>query len=760
MKPRTNTVDSKLLPNRLTTVHGKSGRGKGPLKTLQRGANKAADIKLKPFTGKVFYLDLPSNKHAESLEKDLENLGGTIEKFLSKDINYIISNRSEAKFVQTTGKNSPVPSPDSVQNPGNTSPHLSSRRESHEGSPHRALEMISRGKSFVKKVIKEQEFVPGNNILSNALAWGVRILYIDDVKAYIARRKEAFVTTKSVVAVKGDKCNRTGQSNSHRAKGKLKKPFIKVEAINRHYRPLYIQLDCYPEINYHGPNPWSPFDVDKKSKANDKQYKGKASYFYLFGSKSKGHKMAFSEKNCKMDTKIMETLKEKKKKGYCECCMMKYEDLKIHLKSEHHKKFSESTEFNVVDKIISRFDYDFVEFQRDKMKRTKCSIGVNTHEFTKISIEGMHEEVRRPPKEHVEGNRSAVMWSIKNNERVSGWENKPSSLSFQGKEIVSSGTLNSPSQMLPLSTPSHVSISEMLLLSTFVNNKSSGEGVINFGNPKKDTTLHSLSLCQGEERTSIISKVCTSEQLRHIGRLPVERSHSFAEESSRKHLFDEDMCGSRPQPDTTVCSDSDESKTRLCTFSKNNLQQKRKEQENTILHVPKHSRVTDHNAPDTAAAALENPCSPLQTQMVFGKSKSEELMPEIITPLFNITAHKNTELSPIPQTVFTSSPCMKLHRKVRFSAVYGRNKKKAQDHRMEISMLTKERCLTEESEAPSLPLKNLLELFQTSEDSGSEFSGFTDLSSQKMSEMWDNDQPENILSLFAQTSSLSSFLGF
>ncbi|XP_067863108.1 protein DBF4 homolog A-like isoform X3 [Heptranchias perlo] len=753
MKPRTNTVDNKLLPNRLT-VHGKSGRSKGTLKTLQREANKAANIKLKPFTGKIFYLDLPSNKHIENLEKDLQDLGGTIEKFLSKDINYIISNRSEAKFAQTTGKNSPVPSPDSIQNAGNTSPHPSSRRESHEGSSHRTLEMISRGKSLVKKVIKEQEFIPGNNILSNALAWGVRILYIDDIKAYIARRKETFVTTKCVGAVKGEKSNRTVQSNSHRTKGRLKKPFIKVEAISRHYRPLYIQLDCYPEINYHGPNPCSPFDSDKKSKGSDKQNKGKA--------RSKGHKMACSEKNCKMDTKIMETLKEKKKKGYCECCMMKYEDLKIHLKSEHHKKFSESSEFNVVDKIISQFDCDFVELQREKVKRTKCYIGVNTQAFTKISIAEKHAEFRRPHKEHVEENRSAVTWRTKNNERVSGWENKLSSLSFQGKEIVSSGTLNSPSQMLPLSTPCHVSISETGDKSTFVNSKSCGESMVNSENQKKDTTLHSSFLCQGQEGSSIISKVCISEQLHHIGGLPdKKRSLSVAGESLHKHPFDEDMCGSRPKPDITVCSDGDESKTRLQKSAKN-LQQKRKEQENAILHVSKYSRVTDHSSADIAAAPVENPCGSLQTQLVFGIDRSEEpregLMHEI-TPLFNTTADKNTEVSVIPYTVDSSSPCMKLQRKVRFSAVYGRNKKVAQNHKMEISTLAKERCLVEEGEAPSL-----LELFQTSEDSDSEFLGFTDHSSQKMSELerdlWDKDQPENILSLFAHSSSLSSFLGF
>ncbi|XP_043546276.1 protein chiffon-like isoform X2 [Chiloscyllium plagiosum] len=753
MKPRIKTIDNKLVPNRLT-VHGKSGRIKGTLKTSQRAANKVADIKLKPFTGKVFYLDLPSNKSTQNLERDLQNLGGTIEKFLSKDINYIISSRNEAKFAQAAGKNSPIPSPDSVQNTGNTSPHLSSRKESHEGSPHRTLEMISRGKSFVKKVIQEQEFVPGNNILSNALAWGVRILYVDDVKTYISRKKESFVTTNSVATINGAKSNRTTQSNSHRTKaGKLRKPFIKVEAMNRHYRPLYVQLDYYPEINYLGSNPWSPFDMDKKSKTNDKQNKGRA--------RSKCHRIACSEKNGKMDAKITETLKEKKKKGYCECCMMKYEDLKIHLKSEHHRKFAESTEFNVVDKIISQFDCDFIELQRDKLKRSKCSIGVHTNDFTKISIAGTCEEFRRPYKEHMEGNKSSIMCNRKDNEYVSGWETKPSTLSFQGKEIVSSGILNSPSQILPLSTPSHVSISEMLLLSTSVNNKFVGEGTpaVNFENQKKETTWRSLSLCQDNEGGSIISNVGMSEHLHQLGKLSVDKSPSVTEESSCKHLFDQNVCEIRPQLNSAVCSDSDENKTRLHMSSKNNLQNKRKELESPILNVPKHSRVNDHDAHETTAALVECSCSPLQTQLAFDKGGSEELVHEKIAPSFNIAAHQKTELGSISRTIF-SSPCTKLHRKVRFSAISGRNKKKAQDHKMKISSLAKERCLIEEGEASSLPLKNLLELFQTSENSGSEFSGFTDHSSQRVSGMWGNHQPENILSLFAQSSSLSSFLGF
>ncbi|XP_051872574.1 protein DBF4 homolog A-like isoform X2 [Pristis pectinata] len=748
MKPRTNRL--------LSSPHGISGRSKGTLKVLQRGGNKAADIKVKPFTGKIFYLDLPSNKHTEKLEKDLQDLGGTIEKFLSKDINYIVSNRSEAKFAQTAGKNSPVPSPDSVQNTGNTSPHPSSRRESYEGSSHRTLEMISRGKSLVKKVIKEQEFVHGNSILSNAVAWGVRILYVDDIKAYIARKKEASINIKPESVVTEAKSNRTVQSNGHRTKaGRLKKPFIKVEAINRHYRPLYIQLDCYPEINYHSPTPCSPFDIDKKSKSIDKQNKGKA--------RSKVYKMTCSERNCKMDTKVMDTLKEKKKKGYCECCMMKYEDLKIHLKSEHHRKFSESTEFNVVDKIISQFDCDFVEFQRDKVKRTKCNIGVHTQTFTKMNTTELLDEFQRPHKEHMEGNKSAVSWRVKNNERVSGWENKPSSLSFQLKEVVSSGTLNSPSQLLPLSTQSHISISDMGDKSTFGKSKFFRESKVNSENQTKSRTLHSTSLCQTQEGCSMISKLCTSEELHHFGRLPdKERSPSVAEESSHKHPFDEDMRGSRPQSDFIVCSDSDKNITKLQKSTKNNLQQKCKEHKNAQL-VSEYYSVTDCGSPFIATAPIKNQSDPLQTQLIFDEDMNEDLrkglMCEITSP-DNAVVHKRTEV----HSVRSSSPCMKLHRKVRFSGGYGRSKKVAQNHRIEISSLSKENCLADEDKPPSLPLKSLLELFQTSEGSGSEFPGFTEHSSQKISELErdlrDNDQSKNILSLFTNSSSLSSFLGF
>ncbi|KAG7282162.1 hypothetical protein CRUP_034909 [Coryphaenoides rupestris] len=69
----------------------------------------------KPLAGKVFYLDLPSNRRAEALESDLKLLGGTVEKFFSKEIKYLVSNKREAKYVECLRHELAAPSPESGQ---------------------------------------------------------------------------------------------------------------------------------------------------------------------------------------------------------------------------------------------------------------------------------------------------------------------------------------------------------------------------------------------------------------------------------------------------------------------------------------------------------------------------------------------------------------------------------------------------------------------------------------------------------------------
>lgn len=336
----------------------KNEKNRPSLKSLKT-LNKPEKSKCKPLWGKIFYIDLPSVTISEKLQKDIKDLGGRVEEFLSKDISYLISNKKEAKFAQTFGQISPVPSPESAYTAETTSPH-----PSHDGSSFKSPDSVclSRGKLLAEKAIKDHDFIPSNSILSNALSWGVKIIHIDDIRYYIEqKKKELCLLKKSSTAIR-DLGKRVGVGIQKTRTGRLKKPFLKVEDMSQLYRPFYLPLTNMPYINYSIQKPSSPFDIDKPSNIQkETQVKLR---IQMDGDKCDG-----------IPTQLQ--LKEKKKKGYCECCLQKYEDLETHLLTEQHRNFAQSNHYQVVDNIVSKLVFEFVEHERDmpKKKRLKYSVG-------------------------------------------------------------------------------------------------------------------------------------------------------------------------------------------------------------------------------------------------------------------------------------------------------------------------------------------------------------------------------------------------
>ncbi|KAM7383490.1 hypothetical protein PAMP_003136 [Pampus punctatissimus] len=360
-----------MKPKRVQRHTGPSYQGKGSTsgdKTTQSQATAAARVnhlvRVKPFTGKVFYLDLPSNRTVETLERDIKELGGTVEKFFSKEIKYLVSNKREAKYVQCLRQDSPVPSPDS----GQSSPHP--RSKPHQPGSHgdniknwsqgqTDAFVTSRGKSLVERVVKEQERVQMNKILSNALEWGVKILYIDDVMAYIQKKKKTFSSQCPVTtAVKTNvKTEPSAKQGLQKYKGsRISKPFVKVEDASRHYRPIYLSMPNMPELNLKTVPPCSPFCFEDKDHPGNRQ------------RLHRGAKASASEERAQGRKKNKD-----KKRGYCECCMIKYENLTTHLQSERHKAFSKSKEYFVVDRLVSTMHCSFIHI-KSKIKRPKCSV--------------------------------------------------------------------------------------------------------------------------------------------------------------------------------------------------------------------------------------------------------------------------------------------------------------------------------------------------------------------------------------------------
>uniref|UniRef100_E9PW04 DBF4 zinc finger n=1 Tax=Mus musculus TaxID=10090 RepID=E9PW04_MOUSE len=288
-------------------IQDRNEKNRPSLKSL-KADNRLEKSKYKPLWGKIFYLDLPSITICEKLQKDIKELGGRVEEFLSKDISYFVSNKKEAKYAQTLGRVSPVPSPESAYTAETTSPH-----PSHDGSSFKSQDRVclSRGKLLAEKAVKDHDFIPANSILSNALSWGVKILHIDDIRYYIEQKKKALSALKKSSASGKDAGKKAGPGIQKTRTGRLKKPFLKVEDVNRCYRPFYLQLPSLPCINYFLQKPCSPFDIEKSSSVQ----------------KQAQPKLRINMDGDKCGTPVQLQLKEKRKKGYCECCLQKYEDL-------------------------------------------------------------------------------------------------------------------------------------------------------------------------------------------------------------------------------------------------------------------------------------------------------------------------------------------------------------------------------------------------------------------------------------------------
>ncbi|XP_076010032.1 protein DBF4 homolog A [Genypterus blacodes] len=364
--------ENTMKPRRAQRRNGASIQGKAvdaidksTLRQVGPTIPVSCPARVKPFAGKVFYLDLPSNRKAQALENDIKELGGTVEKFFSKEIKYLVSNKREAKYVQCLRQDSPVPSPES----GQSSPHPRSNPQ-RPGSQKDDIKsrtlgqmdtaVTSRGKSLVERVVKEQERLQMNKILSNALEWGVKILYIDDVMAYVEKKKKALTYHSTVTtALKSAKAVSTVKQGFQKCKGgRISKPFIKVEDSCRHYRPIYLTMPNLPEFNLKTVPPGSPFCADDKDPPGNRP------------RRQRGMRASASEERVHGRAKKS---RDKKRGGYCECCMLKYDKLTTHLQSERHKAFSRSNEYMVVDRLMSAMCCNFVHI-KTKNNIPKCSM--------------------------------------------------------------------------------------------------------------------------------------------------------------------------------------------------------------------------------------------------------------------------------------------------------------------------------------------------------------------------------------------------
>ncbi|XP_054941027.1 protein DBF4 homolog A isoform X3 [Physeter macrocephalus] len=544
---------------------------------------------------------------------------------------------------------------------------------------------LSRGKLLVEKAIKDHDFIPSNSILSNALSWGVKILHIDDIRCYIEqKKKELYLLKKSSTSVR-DGGKRVSIGTQKARTGRLKKPFVKVEDINQLYRPFYLQLTSMPFINYSVQKPSSPFDVDKPS-TTQKQTQVKLR-IQTDGDKCGG-------------IPVQLQLKEKKKKGYCECCLQKYEDLDTHLLSEQHRNFAQSNHYQVVDDIVSKLVFDFVEYERDMpKKRIKYSVG----SLSPITANVLKKS---EPKEKMELQHTSQKNSKEN---VQVMEH-----SFLDKET------QEPEQKF-MSTSEHIPhpSSELRGHDDKTSNKCSMLNPAENDIKENFISLNFISLSPHKNKQECILDVPEHKLIINENDLEVRVDH----------------CPHRQQASVQVSH-----------FSTDNSASQPKQKSDTVLFPAKDMKEKDLHS-----------VFHLDSDLLAISSSQKHLTIQAKAPSQSPTEEPN----PCDIKNMDSLPSGKIHRKVKI--LLRRNKKENLEPNVELDKKRTEFLTTqEENRICSSSVQSLLDLFQSSEEK-SEFLGFTSYTENSgicdVLDIWEEEN-SNLLSVFFSSPSTSTFSGF
>lgn len=187
----------------------------------------------------------------------------------------------------------------------------------------------------------------------------------------------ASTTTVAPVQEIGGNRNGTLASSRHHKSAKVKSlrgDFIKVETLDKRYRPFYQELKKWPKLNLSARLTHSPFEseLDRARDSHQSKFKkfskidsrtNTTSKFKTVGTimtrKSRPTQQQETEAGTTTNnTTVASRVNNKsgsdnKHCGYCEICHVEYDVLKVHLKSEEHLNFAKNDDnFVSLDKLI------------------------------------------------------------------------------------------------------------------------------------------------------------------------------------------------------------------------------------------------------------------------------------------------------------------------------------------------------------------------------------------------------------------------
>ncbi|XP_058794672.1 calponin homology domain-containing protein DDB_G0272472-like isoform X2 [Phymastichus coffea] len=204
--------------------------------------------------------------------------------------------------------------------------------------------------------------------LNNALNWGIPIWSTYELQSWLEKISASLKNSHSL------------KSDSHINLTKdffvthFKEPYIKFESYYRDIRPVFLELQLWPTINFDGDPGSCPFDLKRREKKEvgfvQKEIKENREKYYI-SNISKGKDMTRRPRATATRSRKTENT------GYCEICRIDYRNLTKHLQSDQHLNFVRNDKnFISLDNLISTGASveAFLKINRSKDVRKECPL--------------------------------------------------------------------------------------------------------------------------------------------------------------------------------------------------------------------------------------------------------------------------------------------------------------------------------------------------------------------------------------------------
>ena len=268
------------------------------------------------FLGRVFYLHLPGcSAVVQRLQRDIIALGGEVDTFLSKDVDYVVTT---ASLVQQHAK-------PALSTPTNK---IASKTP-----------LVSRGKALLllSRVSGRQD-TSTTDVMSRVRLLRLKVIRLSDLESMIAsvNHQIGLPATRHGIQI---------AASDLRGKVKVKvtriqTPLIKIEDCSLAYKPIQQRFDSLPFWRADGSISGSPFEeaTKKTTRRHD-----------ISDSDRQPARPRHTRRRMRSRAAV-----ETKRDGFCECCDVYCDDIRAHLRSKNHRDFSLANEhFSQLDFTIA-----------------------------------------------------------------------------------------------------------------------------------------------------------------------------------------------------------------------------------------------------------------------------------------------------------------------------------------------------------------------------------------------------------------------